>query len=61
MHIIEYKYICICVHNLYYFAYKLNNRFIITMVDAVMHYTVPLGEWAFFFHLMEHDKIILDP
>ena len=48
MYIIEYKYICIYVHNLYYFAYKLNKRFIITMVDAVMHYTVPLWEYKAF-------------
>lgn len=28
-----------CMHNLYYFTYELKKRFIITLVDDVMHYT----------------------
>lgn len=40
------------VHNLCYFAYKLKNRFIISMVDAVMHFSPPLGMKGLFFHLI---------
>lgn len=62
MHIREYMCICICVNYLYYFAYKFKKRFIIAMVDAVIHRTVPFRNQRL---LLPHDgsvaKMTHDP